>query len=254
MIIYFSGTGNSKYVAKQIGKEQGKEITNMSKFFSGEISYDISTTTPLVIVCPIYAGGLPKVVREFIENINLTSTSKVYIITTCGANSGKINVALRSQLERKGLELYGFEEIVMPSNYIMLYNPPTREEAVQVIKDSSEKIKQVAVNIAQEKGFSIKDEYSLFDKFQSTQFVSSIFHTFLCKDKGFSVSDSCTSCDKCVKICPVDNISITDKYPVWHGNCTHCSGCISICPHEAIEYKSKTQGRNRYFLEDDFEL
>ncbi|MBS5951111.1 MAG: EFR1 family ferrodoxin, partial [Clostridium sp.] len=57
-------------------------------------------------------------------------------------------------------------------------------------------------------------------------------------------------CGKCVKLCPLNNIELVKGKPKWGEKCTHCMACISRCPKEAIEYKNKTKGRNRYYLEN----
>ena len=44
-------------------------------------------------------------------------------------------------------------------------------------------------------------------------------------------------------------IEMKEYKPNWQNNCTHCMACISDCPTLAIEYKNKTQGKPRYYLE-----
>ncbi|MEG1197561.1 MAG: 4Fe-4S binding protein, partial [Raoultibacter sp.] len=38
--------------------------------------------------------------------------------------------------------------------------------------------------------------------------------------------------------------------PLWSNTCTHCMACIARCPEEAIEFKHKTQGKARHYLEE----
>jgi len=62
-------------------------------------------------------------------------------------------------------------------------------------------------------------------------------------------TDKCIGCGKCKTLCPLNNIEIKKKRPLWNGNCTHCMACISYCPTEAIEYKTKTKNQSRYYIE-----
>ena len=62
------------------------------------------------------------------------------------------------------------------------------------------------------------------------------------------MTSQCTGCGKCVERCPLNNIKLSNKKPVWGKNCTHCMACIAGCPNEAIEYGKKTQGKPRYYL------
>ena len=70
-----------------------------------------------------------------------------------------------------------------------------------------------------------------------------VIHT---KDQHFNVSDNCTSCGICAKVCPVDNIKIEGKKPDFLHHCEQCTACIQYCPEKAINFKNKTQSRRRY--------
>ena len=61
------------------------------------------------------------------------------------------------------------------------------------------------------------------------------------KADDFYAKDVCIGCGKCAKLCPLNNIAIVDKKPVWGDHCTHCMACIGNCPVEAItgELKQK---------------
>ena len=65
-------------------------------------------------------------------------------------------------------------------------------------------------------------------------------------DKNFSLDENCNGCGTCVKICPVINIIINDKKPVWQHHCEQCLACFHWCPAKAIQYGSKTAKRSRY--------
>ena len=58
---------------------------------------------------------------------------------------------------------------------------------------------------------------------------------FLMPPKPFHATEACIGCKKCEKVCPVGNITVTDR-PVWGGNCTQCLACYHVCPVHAVEY------------------
>ena len=64
--------------------------------------------------------------------------------------------------------------------------------------------------------------------------------------KDFYVKDNCIGCGKCEDLCPLNNIKLTNKKPVWSNQCTHCMACIGNCPEEAIEYGTITQEKRPY--------
>ena len=67
--------------------------------------------------------------------------------------------------------------------------------------------------------------------------------------KAFYATDACVGCGKCVKLCPLNNITLKDQKPVWGDACTHCMACIGNCPKEAIEYGTVSQSKEKYNFE-----
>ena len=56
--------------------------------------------------------------------------------------------------------------------------------------------------------------------------------------KTIEVSDACTACGYCAKICPVQNISINDGKPEFQSRCLMCFRCIYACPSKAMSSKN----------------
>lgn len=46
--------------------------------------------------------------------------------------------------------------------------------------------------------------------------------------------NACICCGKCVRLCPMKNISIIDNRVQAHDQCTMCYRCINQCPQRAI--------------------
>jgi ferredoxin len=53
-------------------------------------------------------------------------------------------------------------------------------------------------------------------------------------DQSFQINKDCNGCGTCSRVCPVNNIKIVDKKPVWQHHCETCLACYSWCPQEAI--------------------
>ena len=88
MILYFSGTGNSEYVAKRIGKEINDEAVNLFEKIRGRDFSEMNADRPWVMVVPTYAWRIPRIVQEWLENTRLTGSRDIYFVMTCGENIG----------------------------------------------------------------------------------------------------------------------------------------------------------------------
>ena len=64
--------------------------------------------------------------------------------------------------------------------------------------------------------------------------------------KDFYAEASCIGCGKCERLCPLNNVNIVDKKPVWSNQCTHCMACIGNCPVNAIQYGNITKSKEPY--------
>ena len=65
--------------------------------------------------------------------------------------------------------------------------------------------------------------------------------------KQLHVSDSCTSCGQCEKLCPTKSIKMKNGKPVFtRKTCSQCMACIQWCSKEAINCGKKTSDRARY--------
>lgn len=246
MIFYFSGTGNSEFIAAQIGKETGGQVVSINNIIKDGTITTYKSNKPFVIVAPTYAWRLPLVVEDFIQKASFEGSDKFYIIMTCGEDTQNAIGWAQKVLAKKSLQLLGFAEIIMPNNYLaMKYPTPDFDEAKTIIKDALPQIKEVCKLILDGKDFTIVPTPSLKSRVQSS-IVNKLVYRFMINSKGFSVNDRCVSCNKCHGDCPLNNIDMADKRPIWGNNCTHCMACIAGCPKEAIEYKEVSKGKIRY--------
>lgn len=247
MIFYFSGTGNSKYVAEQIAKITGDEIISINDKLKQSDTSDINVNDKLVFVVPTYSWRIPRVVRDWILKTDFNGTKNAWFIMTCGSEIGNAEKYNKQLCKEKGFVYMGSAQVVMPENYIAMFNSPTQEKIEEIFNKADVEIQKVANLVLENKSFSTPRN-SLQDKFMSGP-VNMLFYPMFVKAKAFYADNKCTNCGKCVKVCPLNNIKIKNNKPVWNKNCTHCMACISYCPTSAIEYGKKTVGKQRYKCE-----
>ena len=250
MVFYFSGTGNSQLAAKQISSELNDELISINVYLKKGKKMAFYSEGPLVFVAPNYAWRLPKVVEQWIRHTKFEGNQNAYFILTCGSCTGANAAAYSKKLcVETGLIWRGLTAVQMPKNNLALYGALGVGECKAMITRAKPVFSALAKQIVLGNSFH-ETPVSLGGRFLSGPFHV-LYYSFYIKDKGFTVSDACVSCGKCAKRCPLNNVAMVEGKPVWSGKCTHCMACICGCPTEAIEYKSISKGKRRYYIMKD---
>ena len=247
MILYFSGTGNSKYVAKRIADALGDEIVNLNdRIKSGDTS-PVETDERVIVVTPTYAWRIPRIMRDWLLKTELRGAKRAWFVMTCGGEVGNADQYNRELCAEKAISCMGTAQIVMPENYIAMFGAPQTDEARKIVATAEPDIDRAIAAIQANQPFA-PTRNNFYDRFMSGP-VNPIFYKFFVKADAFTVSDACISCGQCAKRCPMNNVTLKDGKPVWGKNCTHCMACICYCPVSAIEYGKKSVGKPRYHFE-----
>lgn len=240
LVLCFSGTGNSLYVANALGEKLKNTVLHSIPL--NDPSLDLSGYDRIGIVAPLYYYYLPQVVSETLGKLNLPSHAYYFALITRGvppegAALGQIKKILRS----KGAMLSFGRYVQMPLNDVSFYRPKQRQAAPRLaafqkncfglIKAISEKKKSISLEPLALGAPLIKN---LFFKTPQTM------------DRYFSLDKNrCTKCGICSEICPMGNIE-TNPHPQWKGNCQLCLSCYHYCPHRAISYKNLDPKKHQY--------
>ena len=247
MILYFSGTGNSGYAARRIADGLGEPLLCLNDRIKAGDTAPVETGERLVIVTPTYAWRIPRIVEDWLLHTELAEAKQAWFVRTCGSEIGDADRYNRRLCQAKGLTCMGTAQLVMPENYIAMFNAPQVEEARQIVARAEPDIDNAIAAVRENRAFP-PSRRKLYDRFMSGP-VNPIFYSCFVKAAAFTVGDTCTGCGQCVWRCPTNNITLQTGKPVWGQNCTHCMACICYCPAEAIEYGKKSLGKPRYHFE-----
>ena len=245
--MYFSGTGNSKYVAKRIADALGDEIVNLNDRIKAGDTSPVETGERVIIVTPTYAWRIPRIVRDWLLKTELRGARLAWFVMTCGSEIGNAGRYNRELCAEKAISCMGTAQIVMPENYIAMFSAPQADEAREIVAKTEPNIDCVIASIQSNQLFA-PTRNNLYDRFMSGS-VNPIFYKFFVKANAFTASSACIGCGQCVKRCPMNNVTLKDGKPSWGKNCTHCMACICYCPVSAIEYGKKSVGQPRYHFE-----
>ena len=123
MILYFSGTGNSRFVARLIADTLGDEVVSINAYLKDGSERSFSSETPYVVVCPTYCYAIPTAVRDFLLSASFSGSADMYFVMTCGASIGGAPYLNDRLCRRIGMNHMGTEKLVMPDNYLVMYEP-----------------------------------------------------------------------------------------------------------------------------------
>ncbi len=174
MVLYYSGTGNSEYVAKKIGEQTEDEVINLFDKIKGHDYSEIHSDRSFVIVYPTYAWQMPRILRDFIQKTTFTGSKSTYFVTTCGNSMGNMPKYLREFCAQKAFSYMGCAEVVMPENYIAMFNAPERAKAVKIIKNADIVIKNI-VDVIKHNGTIPEKKVSTFAKVSSGM-INTLFY------------------------------------------------------------------------------
>lgn len=246
MILYYTGTGNSAYAARQIAARVGDEVLDLLEKLRGGDHTPLHSERPWVVVTPTYAWQMPRLVRDWLRQTPLTGCREIYFVLTCGSSIGGAGVFLKDLCRELGLEFRGCAPVIMPENYIAMFKAPDPEESRRIIAAARDSIDAAADAVAAGRPFPERAGGKL-----RSSLVNGIFYRFFLKAKKFYATDACTGCGSCAAGCPMNNIHMADGRPVWGDTCTHCMACICACPAGAVEYGGKTRNKVRYLCPGD---
>lgn len=245
MVIYFSGTGNSRYAAESIALYTKDELVSANEYIKSAKAADFHSEGPYVFVSPTYSWRIPRVFSSFIKKSSFKGNNLAYFVMTCGDDIGNAGAYLEELCAKAGLTYKGVYPLVMPENYIALYDVTEKSEAALRIAEADKTLRSVSAFIS--KGEDFPNLKLGFAARLKSGAVNSVFYSLVVKAKGFHVTDKCVSCGNCEELCPLNNINIVQGKPLYGDSCTHCMACISACPTQAIEYKKRTLGKERYY-------
>ena len=176
MVLYFTGTGNSRYVAERIAESLGDELLRINdRIKTGDYS-PVKTNERLVIVTPTYAWRIPRIVRDWLAETDFPCGAQVWFVMTCGSEIGNAAKYNRALCREKQLTYMGTAQIIMPENYIAMFNAPQAEEARQIVAKAEPDIDRVISVIAEDQAFT-PPRNNLYDRFMSGP-VNPIFYRF----------------------------------------------------------------------------
>lgn len=248
MIVWFSGTGNSRYAAKVLADALGDALLDAGQMIKKGRDEKLYSERPWVFVAPTYAWRMARILEDYIRRTELCGSRDAYFVLTCGGDIGNAGKYAAELCRDKNLSYRGVLEVVMPENYIAMFDVPSENESRKMVMAAKVLLEKNAAAIRS--GEDFPQHKARIGAALKSGVINDGFYKFYVKADAFYATEKCISCGMCAERCPLNNIRLADGKPRWGKDCTHCMACICYCPQEAIEYGKKSKGRRRYRCEE----
>lgn len=248
-IYYFSGTGNSLHVARELQQRipGAKLVPIVHLLHNGPFQ---SSAETIGFVFPNFCLTIPIPVHDFLKMADLTSAQYIFAICTRGGSPSQAFDYIDELLQKQGRRLNAHLNITMPWNHpIGKENLPggnTEERANHleaVLREKLDRFSQVI--IAREELLEADTDADMqlpavakvFDRLVSRSFNYESHRYMYQKQVSFTADAKCKGCGVCEAVCLSGKISLQDGKPVWKEDvpCYACFACINFCSQQAIQ-------------------
>lgn len=238
VVLYFTGTGNCLYVARQLAGKEGEilSIPQLMRKKQFEIEAD-----EIGLVYPIYGHMPPYMVREFIKKAQLKAEYKFAVLTygmrKCNA------VEIWDGISRKAGNVFDYiGTIVMVDNWLPNFD---MNDQMKIDKHIPENLAKITSDLSNRRRWHepvTQEEREQHEGFMSLSGLDPEVGFLMKADRSFRVTDDCIHCGICTYVCPRGNYELTGQGVKMQGDCEFCFACIQNCPQRAIQFKKNEDG------------
>ena len=235
IVFYFTATGNSLFIAKQLSDSPLSIPQELKKT---DLTYEADE---IGFVFPDYAAAVPVIVREFVEKARFKAS---YIFSVITFGNASVNVAewWNDWAKAKGLHNNYINTILMVDNYLPVFD---MNEQIKIDKKTDENMAGIIGDISGHKDFIAPSEMGWFTK-EMLQGMQDMHFSQKSEQLIKLDADKCIQCTTCTEVCPRGNFSLASGGLQISGKCEFCLACVQNCPQHALSLERERNKEARY--------
>jgi flavodoxin/ferredoxin len=238
VIYYFSGTGNTQHISRLLKDEltacgAGVDLFAMADLLKSASAPRIDAYDLVGLSHPVHGWGVPRIVYQFIKTLPPAKDKPVFLFKTGAGRESLNNGTSRpviSALKKKGYRVFYDRAFMMPSNWMVGY---PNDFSRQLCNAAAAKVRNMAAALLAGNERAIRCKPFIARLAYALWLFENFGAHFYGKD--LHATKQCNHCGKCVRECPMANISERGKKVRFGWNCVWCMHCVYSCPVRAIE-------------------
>lgn len=243
-MLYFSGTGNSAYIAKGFAKRMGADCHSIEEYL--DFASVLSAHDAVAVCYPIYGSCVPRIMRDFVEkHRTILTEKKLIILCTQMMFSGDGARAFARLLPGCENRVIYAEHFNMPNNISNFWLFPVRDGERERKQAAAERrldcvCRDIQSSVVRRRGWGWFS--ALLGKLQNVAWPA-----IEEKQAGsFTADNDCNRCGLCVRRCPVQNLELSEVGVMQKNNCILCYRCVNLCPQKAATVMLHAKPKRQY--------
>lgn len=238
VILYFTGTGNCLYIARQLADADTTLLSIPQLVRRGE--YEIEADE-IGIVYPIYGHMPPYMVRQFIQKARLKADYKFAVLTYGARKCDAVEIWDRVS-RNAGKQFDYISTIVMVDNWLPNFD---MNEQAKIDKHIPENLARITADVNARRAWHepvTEEERQQHQGFLAWSGLDPEVGFLMKSERCFTATDDCVQCGVCVNVCPRGNYELASDGVKMAGDCEFCFACIQNCPQKAIRFLKSSDG------------
>ena len=260
LTLYFSGTGNTAYVAGYLADRLAQHPVQIElQTLEQQPPSTFDGFDLLMIGFPVYACDAPRFYQAYLDDLPPGRGRGAFVFCTKGAYAGG---AVRRSLQRLASQGYvplAGGSVLMPgTDGLSLISQDSWlarkafEKDYDHLEDADRLIDRLAAILADLSDGRRPEDLRLPLPSRSRRGLTDRIWAWLYERTEdyararLHADGRCQGCGLCARTCPVGAIQIEDNRPSFDNSCALCIRCLHNCPQQAIQIGRLTVGKVRW--------